>query len=200
MEIFAFITNNAVPVPAPATTPTVDIRRADTMALVVSAATMTVVGDGWVSYDFAAALTGIKYVATVDADPGGAGQVNANERYHVVSFEGDNDTVVRQSWSRELPQTMKGVVHLEVGGDRASIDAAATCSFQAYDRAGNAIAGWSGAGALRLAGGDSFFDLSATLTAPPTPGEVVAVRVTIAGSGVGNGSHIAITPVAFPEF
>lgn len=107
---------------------------------------------------------------------------------------------LRQGWSRKLTPTseMRGVVHLEANGNRVTLPGPAACTFQAYDRAGAAIAGFSGSGTLRTVGSDTYFDLSAAYS--PTTGEVITVQVTITGSGVGSGTHVGMTEIAFPEF
>jgi len=108
--------------------------------------------------------------------------------------------IIRQGWSRQVDPTseMRGIIHLESAGEAVTLPGGATCTFQAYDRAGASIAGYSGSGTLRTIGSDTFFDCSATYT--PTAGEAITVRVTITGSGVGDSTHNGLTQIAFPEF
>jgi hypothetical protein len=107
---------------------------------------------------------------------------------------------LRQGWSRRVNPSseMRGIIHLEQNGDRVTLPGGAACTFQAYDRAGSAIAGFSGSGTLRTVGSDTFFDVSAAYT--PVAGEAITVQATITGSGVGGGTHVNFVEIAFPEF
>lgn len=86
-RISAFFTNNGTPIAAPATAPTIRIRRQDTGALVVTDLSMTEQGDGIFTYDFAEDPT-LEYVFRCDGDPIVAGQVTIQERYVAGSFSG----------------------------------------------------------------------------------------------------------------
>lgn len=87
MIIVAEVTNNGVPVPSPANTPTIRIRRLSDNGLAVTDDATTVVGDGSVSYDFTTSATE-EYVARVDCDPTGSGQTTVRERYKYAAFSG----------------------------------------------------------------------------------------------------------------
>lgn len=72
---------------APATLPTIRIRRLDTGALVVTDAPMIEVGDGIYSYSFAIDAS-LEYAIRADGDPLGALQVPDADRYHAGSLSG----------------------------------------------------------------------------------------------------------------
>lgn len=71
-----------VPLVAPANVPTIRIRRLDTLALEVTDAAMTEVGDGIFLFSFAPAVDGIEYSARADGDPTAVTQVPAASRFH----------------------------------------------------------------------------------------------------------------------
>jgi len=81
VEIRAFITSAGGPLAAPATTPTIRIRRTDTGVLVVTDDAVTEHGGGWFAYDYTGADPNLDYEWRIDADPGGSGQVTPAERY-----------------------------------------------------------------------------------------------------------------------
>lgn len=78
----AFMTNAGVPVVAPSPVPTINVRRLDTNALVVTGGTTVVVGDGTVKFEFTEDPT-LEYTARFDLDPTGIGQTTVPERYRV---------------------------------------------------------------------------------------------------------------------
>jgi hypothetical protein len=86
-EIVAHVTSSGVPLTTPTTLPRITIRRLDTGAAVVTAQSMTEVGDGAYRYTFAPDAA-LEYSVMVDADPLAAGQVGPEERYHFGSFSG----------------------------------------------------------------------------------------------------------------
>ena len=107
---------------------------------------------------------------------------------------------LRQAWTN-FATGLRAIVHLEQNGERVTLPSGgtpATLAYQGYDRAGNAIAGFSGSGTLRVQGSDTWFDIEQTYT--PTAGEVITIRCTISDSGIGGGTHNGMTEVAFPSF
>lgn len=80
-EIVAHFTNNGVPLTAPATVPTIRIRRTDTGALVVTDAAMTELGDGTFRFTFTPAAVLLEYSVRADGDPIAALQVSVADRY-----------------------------------------------------------------------------------------------------------------------
>ena len=76
------------PLVAPTTAPQITIRRLDTDAVVVNAASMSEVGGGEFKYDFSTIDVDVVYVASLDGDPLGAGQVQSNSRYQSAVVDG----------------------------------------------------------------------------------------------------------------
>lgn len=128
-EIVAFLTNNSVPLIAPADLPTIRIRELATNGLVVTDSPMVEVGDGLYKFTFAADSS-LEYGIRIDADPQATGQVQTFERYQGGAYSGiderrldrlyqgntrtkiytaDNDIVTA---GRSVPQG--AVSHLEV--------------------------------------------------------------------------------------
>jgi hypothetical protein len=70
-----------VPAVGLANVPTVRIRRLDTLALEVTDAAMTEVGDGNYFFSFAPAVDGIEYSVRADGDPTAVAQVPAAHRF-----------------------------------------------------------------------------------------------------------------------
>lgn len=70
-----------VPAVGLANVPTIRIRRLDTLALEVTDAAMTEVGDGAYFFSFAPAVDGIEYSVRADGDPTAITQVPASQRY-----------------------------------------------------------------------------------------------------------------------
>jgi len=92
-ELTAFVTNAGVPLVAPVTAPTIEVRRNDTQAIVQAAIAMTDQGNGLWTFTFAIAVTTVDYTFQVDADPLAAGQVTSRERFLGGSFGGDVDLI-----------------------------------------------------------------------------------------------------------
>lgn len=137
--------------------------------------------------------TGNAYIAT-----GGVFSIPVGDQFNVTT-----QLDVRQSWApaqTPAPLTFNGTIHLESNGERVTLPGGAACSFQAYNRDGTLVGGFSGSGTLRVTGSDSFFDVTATLNTAPTAGETIIVRATITGSPVAGGVHNGNTAISFPEF
>jgi len=81
MTIHSFFTDNGYP--KTGLTPTIQIRRADTGAVVVSWATMTEIGDGWYKYDFSAIDETLEYLIICD----GSTTLTNAERYTFAGTE-----------------------------------------------------------------------------------------------------------------
>lgn len=79
------------PMTSPGDVPTIRVRRTDTQALVVTDATMTEMGDGLYSYDFAAAVDGREYSIRANGDPTAAGQTVAGGRYAYGAASGTEE-------------------------------------------------------------------------------------------------------------
>lgn len=86
-EIVACFTAAGVPLVAPADIPTIEIRRIDTQALVVTGSAMTEIGDGCFAFTFAPVST-LEYSIRADGDPLVNGQLSASERYQFGSLSG----------------------------------------------------------------------------------------------------------------
>ena len=148
--IASFFSAVDVPLVAPATAPTIRIRRTDTGALVVVDSAMTERGDGAYSFDFSP-VEGLEYSIRADGDPILAGQTIPGGRFSIGSLSG-TDEIQR---ARVLAFAAQENVLLD-GGPNAT--AAATPD---YDSAG-----------LMTAGRLRAFD-SAANRAAATPGSVV---------------------------
>jgi len=81
MNIFSFFTDNGSP--KTGLTPTIEIRRADTGAVIVNWATMTEVGTGWYKYDFTSIDETLEYLITCD----GGTSLTTAERYTFAGTE-----------------------------------------------------------------------------------------------------------------
>lgn len=84
----SWLNSSGAPLTSPATLPTITIRRLDTDATVVSAASMSEVGGGAYKYDFTAIDVDLVYVASLDGDPIAAGQVQSGSRYLTAIVDG----------------------------------------------------------------------------------------------------------------
>lgn len=78
--VASFISGLDAPLDAPATPPTIRVRRIDTGALVVNDAAMTNTGDGQHSFDLTT-LPNLEYSWRADGDPAAAGQTIRGGRY-----------------------------------------------------------------------------------------------------------------------
>ena len=87
-----FETAPDTPLTAPATAPTIRIRRTDTQALVVTDLPMTEQGDGNYSYDFAT-TDGLEYAVRADGDPAAAGQTAPGGRYAHGTISGTTEAL-----------------------------------------------------------------------------------------------------------
>ena len=106
---------------------------------------------------------------------------------------------VRQGWTRVITPNdrMRTIIHIEQDGDRVALPGTAELALLATDRAGTTIAAFTTSGVL--AGAKGYFSFE-TLDFTPTDGEVITVEATVTLSGVGSGTHVGRTQVAFPEF
>lgn len=79
-QIYARILNGNAPLTSPGTLPTITIFRSSDDTAVVSASSMVEVGQGLYRFEFAS-VDGLEYGYVIDADPAGAGQVEAHQRH-----------------------------------------------------------------------------------------------------------------------
>jgi len=116
-RVLAFISTQGAPLVGPATTPQIQIRRADTGAVAVAWTDVDELGDGLFAFEFTAAPS-LEYAYLIDADPLAAGQVSAPERYSWGGVSGIQDQAIEvtlpaipaQVWEVDLTAMTGGFV------------------------------------------------------------------------------------------
>lgn len=106
---------------------------------------------------------------------------------------------VRQGWTRRTSPSsrFRAIIHLEQNGDRVALPATAEVAILATDRTGATIAAFTTSGVT--AGAKGYFGIETT-DYTPVSGEVITAEATITLSGIGGGTHVGRTQIAFPEF
>lgn len=122
-EIVACFTAAGVPLVAPTDLPTIEIRRIDTQALVVTGSNMVEVGDGCFSFTFAPVAT-LEYSIRADGDPLVNGQLATSERFKFGSLSGITVNEIETNIPALL--TGQGTINTDNATNLAGINANAT--------------------------------------------------------------------------